>query len=84
MEEQEKQLEEEFDEIDAEFKALFTPAATKTSSQKLTLNSGRGADIGQVQFSAVEEETCSELDPPELASSLNGSSGFHNYVDSQA
>jgi len=68
MEEKEKLLDDEIDEIDAEFKALFsTDDVEETIVNIEQTGSPWNGGIGKFQFSAVEEEACSDLDYLEMS-----------------
>ena len=71
FEEQEQQLDDEIDDIDEEFKALFSSQDnSKGEIEEVDLQYGRnnGGDLRNEQFSAVEEEgENSEFDPDKYA-----------------
>jgi len=68
MEEKEKLLDDEIDEIDAEFKALFsTDDVEETIVNIEQAGSPWYGGVGKFQFSAVEEEACSDLDYLEMS-----------------
>ena len=71
FEEQEQQLDDEIDDIDEEFKALFSSQDnSKGEIEEVDIQYGRnnGGDLRYEQFSAVEEEgENSEFDPDKYA-----------------
>jgi hypothetical protein len=67
MEEQERQLEDEVDEIDAEFKALFSTDDAEGTMINIEQGGSTYGGVNKFQFSAVEEEAGSELDHYEMS-----------------
>ena len=67
LDDQEKQLDYEIDDIDAEFKSLFSKQMAKQEKREKEQTRAGFADVGLVQFSAVQEESVSDADADRLA-----------------